>query len=54
MDHNSVIDRESFEVTLHAEDHPKVFICDKTIAPVVALLNKKDIQRLRAVVVIIK
>jgi len=41
MDHNSVIDRESFEVTLHAEDHPKVFICDKTIAPVVALLNKK-------------
>lgn len=41
MDYNSIIDRETFEVTLHAEDHPKVFICDKTIAPVVALLNKK-------------
>ena len=41
MDHNSIIDRDTFEVTLHAEDHPKVFICDKTIAKAVAALNKK-------------
>ena len=41
MDHNSIIDRNTFEVTIHAEDHPKVFICDKPIAPVVSILNKK-------------
>ena len=41
MDHNSIIDRNTFEVTLHAEDHKDVFICDKAIANVVALLNKK-------------
>ena len=41
MDHNSIIDRDTFEVTIHAEDHPKVFVCDKPIAPIVALLNKK-------------
>ena len=41
MDHNSIIDRETFEVFEHAEDYPKAFICDKRIAPSVALLNKK-------------
>ncbi len=41
MDHNSIIDRDTFEVTIHAEDHPKVFVCDKLIAQVIALLNKK-------------
>ena len=41
MDHNSLIDRESFEVCVHAEDHPKVFICDKLIAPSISKLNKK-------------
>lgn len=41
MDKNSIIDKETFEVCTHAEDHPKVFICDKPIAPVIALLNKK-------------
>ena len=41
MDKNSIIDKESFEVCTNAEDHPKVFVCDKLIAPTVALLNKK-------------
>lgn len=41
MDHNSIIDRETFEVFEHAEDYPKAFICDKRIAPSIALLNKK-------------
>ena len=41
MDGNSIIDRTTFEVCTHAEDHSKVFICDKPIAPVIALLNKK-------------
>lgn len=41
MDSNSIIDKETFEVCTHAEDHPKVFVCDKPIAPVIALLNKK-------------
>lgn len=41
MDHNSIIDRQTFEVCTHAEDHPDVFICDKQIASVVAILNKK-------------
>ena len=41
MDKNSIIDKESFEICTNAEDHPKVFVCDKLIAPAVALLNKK-------------
>lgn len=41
MDKNSIIDKITFEVCTHAEDHPKVFVCDKLIAPVIALLNKK-------------
>lgn len=41
MDKNSVIDKDTFEVCIHAEDHPRVFVCDKMIAPVIALLNKK-------------
>ena len=41
MDKNSIIDKEIFEVCIHAEDHPKVFVCDKLIALAVALLNKK-------------
>lgn len=41
MDHNSIIDRNSFEVYTHSEDYPKAFICDKLLAPAVATLNKK-------------
>ncbi|MDE6284418.1 MAG: hypothetical protein K2M17_01575 [Bacilli bacterium] len=41
MDHNSIIDRNTFEVYTHAEDCPFAFVCDKRIAPVIALLNKK-------------
>lgn len=41
MDHNSIIDRKTFEVCEHAEDHKDVFICDKPIANAVSLLNKK-------------
>jgi len=41
MDHNSIIDKNTYEVTLHAEDNPNVFICDKMIATSIALLNKK-------------
>ena len=41
MDHNSIIDKTTFEVCTHAEDHPDVFVCDKPIAPVISLLNKK-------------
>lgn len=41
MDKNSIIDKETFKVYTYAEDHPKVFVCDKMIAPAVALLNKK-------------
>lgn len=41
MDSNSIIDKKTFEVCTHAEDHPNVFVCDKPIAPVIALLNKK-------------
>ena len=41
MDSNSIIDKETFEVCTHAEDHPKVFVCDKPIAPVISILNKK-------------
>ena len=41
MDHNSIIDRETFKVYTHSEDYHKAFICDKFLAPVVATLNKK-------------
>ena len=41
MDSNSIIDKKTFEVCTHAENHPDVFVCDKSIAPVIALLNKK-------------
>ena len=41
MDKNSIIDKKTFEVCTHAEDHPDVFICDKAIAPAISLLNKK-------------
>lgn len=41
MDHNSIIDRNTFTVYEHAEDYPEAFICDKPIAKAVALLNKK-------------
>lgn len=44
MDENSIIDKETFEVCTHAEDHPKVFVCDKLIAPVIAKLNKKGYE----------
>ena len=44
MDHNSIIDRETFEVYEHAEDYPKAFICDKRISKSVALLNKKGYE----------
>lgn len=41
MDNHSIIDKKTFEVCINEEDHPKVFVCDKPIAPVIALLNKK-------------
>ncbi len=41
MDKNSIIDKTTFEVCIHAEDHPKVFVCDKHIAPAISILNKK-------------
>lgn len=41
MDHNSIIDRKNYNITVHAEDNPDVFICDKMIASSVANLNKK-------------
>lgn len=41
MDHNSIIDKKTYEVTLHAEDNSNVIICDKNIASSIALLNKK-------------
>lgn len=44
MDHNSIIDKENYEVYLHAEDYPKAFICDKYIAKAIAELNKKGYQ----------
>lgn len=46
MDHNSIIDRKTYEVTVHAEDNPYVFVCDKSIAPVIAELNKKGYETL--------
>ena len=41
MDKNSIIDRNTFEVCINAEENKDVFICDKEIANVIALLNKK-------------
>ena len=41
MDHNSIIDKTTFDICKHAEDHKDVFICDKEIAPAISLLNKK-------------
>jgi len=41
MDKNSIIDKNTFEVCTHAEDHPDVFVCDRPIAPVISILNKK-------------
>ncbi len=41
MDKNSIIDKTTFEVCIHAENHPKVFVCDKPIAPAISILNKK-------------
>lgn len=41
MDHNSIIDKETFEVYENAEDYEKAFICDKPIAKAIASLNKK-------------
>lgn len=41
MDDKSIIDKRTFEVFRHEEDYPYAFICDKRIAPVIALLNKK-------------
>ena len=50
MDKNSIIDKETFEVYTYAEDHPKVFVCDKMIAPAI----KRDIKHLQVVQAIIK
>ncbi len=44
MDHNSIIDRNTYEVFKHEEDCPYAFICDKKIAPVVAQLNAKGYE----------
>lgn len=44
MDHNSIIDRNTFEVYTHAEDCPFAFVCDKRIAPAIAELNKKGYE----------
>ncbi len=41
MDRNSVINRKTYEVYKYAEDYADAFICDRLIAPAVALLNKK-------------
>ena len=41
MDDKSIISKDTFEVFKHEEDCPYAFICDKRIAPVIALLNKK-------------
>ena len=41
MDNHSIIDKKTFDVCKHEEDHPNVFICDKPIATSVAELNKK-------------
>ena len=36
-----IIDRKTYEVYKYAEDYADAFICDRLIAPTVALLNKK-------------
>ena len=41
MDDKSIISKDTFEVFKHEEDCPYAFICDKRIAPIIALLNKK-------------
>ena len=46
MDHNSIIDKNTFEIYEHAEDYPNIFICDKRIASSIALLNKKGYKTL--------
>ena len=42
MDKNSIIDKETFEVYTYAEDHPKVFVCDKMIGD--EIVNPKGIR----------
>ena len=44
MDHNSIIDKNTFDICKHAEDHKDVFICDKEIAEAISLLNKKGYE----------
>lgn len=46
MDHNSIIDKKTFEIYTHAEDYPNAIICDKEIAPAIATLNKKGYKTL--------
>ena len=41
MDHNSLINKKTYEICKHAEDNNDYFICDKVIAPAISLLNKK-------------
>lgn len=41
MDKNSIIDLNNFEVYTFAEDYPNIIVCDRRIAPSVAILNKK-------------
>lgn len=54
MDDKSIISKDTFEVFKHEEDCPYAFICDKRIAPIIALLNKKGYSTLLLVEVIIK
>lgn len=44
MDNFSIIDKNTYEVFKHEEDCPYAFICDKALAPTVALLNKKGYE----------
>ena len=48
MDKNSIIDKESFEVCTNAEDHPKVFVCDKLRKAIKLLLVVLDIIKLNS------
>ena len=41
MDHNSLINKKTYDICKHAEDCNDYFICDKVIAPAISLLNKK-------------
>ena len=41
MDPYSIIDRNSYDIFKHSEDCSYAFICDKRIAEVVSILNKK-------------